>query len=161
MNDERQPTLQWPDHLAPGAVRLSYASANYDATIAFYRDAVGLPLITEFTDSFGEDGTIFGLPSIQVHLEIVRSTKPGRDVDPLDQLVFYFSGPVAATAAGAPLQAVGTKRDPSPHPYWASRGATVYLDPDDRRVVFAPWVFGLEPEPNEHLHGPTSSTSPR
>jgi catechol 2,3-dioxygenase-like lactoylglutathione lyase family enzyme len=161
MNDDRQPMPQWPDHLAPGAVRLSYASDNYDATIAFYRDVVGLPLIAEFADSFGEDGTVFGLPSIYVHLEIVRSRKTGRNVDPLDQLVFYLSGPLAAAEAGAPLQAAGTTRDPSPHPYWESRGATVYLDPDGRRVVFAPWVFGLEPEPNEHLHGSPSSTEPR
>jgi catechol 2,3-dioxygenase-like lactoylglutathione lyase family enzyme len=161
MNGEREASLRWPDHLVPGAVRLSYSSANYDATVAFYRDVVGLPLIAEFADSFGEDGTIFGLPSIQLHLEIVRSRKTGRDVDPLDQLVFYLSGPVAAAEASAPVQAAGTQRDPSPHPYWESRGATVYLDPDGRRVVFAPWVFGLEPEPNEHLHGSASSPEPR
>ena len=158
MKDERQSTLEWPDHLAPGAVRLAYSSANYDATVAFYRDVVGLPVVAEFTDSFGEDGTIFGLPSIRVHVEIVRARRNGRDVDPTDGLVFYLSGPVAAAAASAPLQAAGANRDPSPHPYWASRGATVYLDPDGRRVVFAPWVFGLEPEPNEHVHGPSSPT---
>jgi catechol 2,3-dioxygenase-like lactoylglutathione lyase family enzyme len=156
VDDERQPTPQWPDHLVPGAVRFSYSSANYDATVAFYRDVVGLPVIAEFTESFGEDGTIFGLPSIRVQVEIVRASETARDVDPLDQLVFYLSGPVAAAAASAPLQAAGAPRDPSPHPYWASRGATVYVDPDGRRVVFAPWVFGLEPEPNEHVHGSTS-----
>jgi hypothetical protein len=155
VNDERQPTFQWPDHFAPGAVRFAYSSAHYDATTAFYRDIVGLPVLAEFADSFGEDGMIFGLPSIQAHLEIVRSKRTGGDVNPLDQLVFYLSGPVAATAASAPLEAAGTKRDPSPHPYWVSRGATVYLDPDGRRVVFAPWVFGVEPEPNEHVHGST------
>jgi catechol 2,3-dioxygenase-like lactoylglutathione lyase family enzyme len=151
--DELRGTPPWPDHLAPGAVRFSYSSANYDATTAFYRDVVGLPVVAEFTDSFGEDGTIFGLPSIQVQLEVVRAKENARDVDPLDSLVFYLSGPVAAGAAAAPLQAAGATRDPSPHPYWASRGAIVYLDPDGRRVVFAPWVFGLEPEPNEHVHG--------
>jgi hypothetical protein len=158
MAEERQLTPQWPGHLAPGALRFSYSSVNYDATIAFYRDVVGLPMIAEFTDSFGEDGTIFGLPSVHVHLEIVRSRATGQEVDVLDQLVFYLSGAAAATAAAAPLEAAGTKRDPSPHPYWVSRGATIYLDPDGRRVVFAPWVFGLEPEPNEHVHGPTSPT---
>ena len=153
MADELRGTPPWPDHLAPGAVRFSYSSANYDATTAFYRDVVGLPVVAEFTDSFGEDGTIFGLPSIQVQLEVVRARENARDVDPLDSLVFYLSGPVAASAAAAPLQAAGATLDPSPHPYWASRGAIVYLDPDGRRVVFAPWVFGLEPEPNEHVHG--------
>ena len=158
MNDERQTAPEWPEHLAPGAVRLAYSSANYDATVAFYRDVVGLPLIAEFTDSFGEDGSVFGLPSIHVHLEIVRAKEKTREVDPLDALVFYFSGSVAAGAASAPLRAAGAKRDPSPHPYWVSRGATIYLDPDGRRVVFAPWVFGVEPEPNSHLHGSAPSS---
>jgi catechol 2,3-dioxygenase-like lactoylglutathione lyase family enzyme len=158
VNDERQSTLQWPAHLEPGALRFARASANYDATVAFYRDVVGLPVVAEFTDSFGEDGTVFGLPSVHVQVEIVRSKDAAPDVDPFDQLVFYLSGPVAATGAAAPLEEAGAPRDPSPHPYWTSRGATIYLDPDGRRVVFAPWVFGLEPEPNEDEHGSPSST---
>jgi hypothetical protein len=153
LNDEHRPTPEWPDHLAAGAVRFSYSSTNYDATIDFYREAVGLPVIAEFTDSFGEDGTIFGLPSVHVQLEIVRSNDIDRDIDPFDQLVFYLSGSAAMSAAGAPLQAAGARLDPSPHPYWSSRGATIYLDPDGRRVVFAPWVFGVEPEPNADFHG--------
>jgi hypothetical protein len=134
-------------------VRLSYPSLDYDATVAFYRDVIGLPVLGEFTDSFGEDGTIFGLPSLDVHVEIVRSKERARAVDPLDALVFYLSGTDAMNTATAPLRSAGTTRDPDPHPYWASRGALVYLDPDGRRVIFAPWVFGAEPEPNEHDHG--------
>jgi catechol 2,3-dioxygenase-like lactoylglutathione lyase family enzyme len=144
----------WPAHLNPGAVRFSYASGNYDATIAFYRDVVGLPLLAEFTGSFGEDGTVFGLPSVQAHLEIVRAQGRAPAVDPLDQLVFYLSGAQAAATAAAPLKAAGAKEDVSPHPYWAARGAIVYLDPDGRRVVFAPWVFGIEPEPADANHPP-------
>jgi catechol 2,3-dioxygenase-like lactoylglutathione lyase family enzyme len=141
--------LTWPDHLSPGAVRFSYASANYDAVVAFFRDVVGLPVVTEFAGSFGEDGVVLGLPGVQTHLEIVRGGSGARAVDPLDQLVFYLSGHGAVAAATAPLRAAQTPLDPAPHPYWVARGAVVYLDPDGRRVVFAPWVFGVEPEPGE------------
>ena len=137
----------WPDHLRPGAVRFSWTSAHYDETIAFYRDIVGLPVIGEFSDSFGEDGTILGLPDLSTHLEIVRGHGAALPVDPLGALVFYLSGEQAVSAATAPLREAGVPLDPDPHPYWAARGAAVHLDPDDRRVVFAPWVFGAEPEP--------------
>ena len=147
MNVHSEGGPSWPAHLTPGAVRLSYASANYDATLAFYRDIVGLPLLTEFRDSFGEDGAVFGLPTFDTHLEIVRARAEQRPADALDQLVFYLSGTATATAAAAPLEMASTPRDPEPHPYWLARGATTYLDPDGRRVVFAPWVFGREPEP--------------
>jgi catechol 2,3-dioxygenase-like lactoylglutathione lyase family enzyme len=149
VTEDQRARWSWPGHLKPGAVRFSYASSRYDATIAFYRDVVGLPVITEFSGSFGEDGTVFGLPSIQAHLEIVRARAAAPDVSPLDQLVFYLSGPDAAAAAAAPLRAAGAQPDPAPHPYWAARGAIIYLDPDGRRVVFAPWVFGMEPEPGD------------
>lgn len=137
----------WPDHLKPGAVRFSWSSGRYDETIAFYRDTVGLLVIDQFSGSFGEDGTIFGLPGVPTHIEIVRRHGAEPVADPLDQLVFYLSGAEATAAATQPLREAGVPTDPDPHPYWAARGATVHLDPDGRRVVFAPWVFGEEPEP--------------
>ena len=137
----------WPSHLSPGAVRVSYSSAHYDDTVAFYRDLVGLPVIEQFAASYGEDGTIFGLPGLRTHVEIVRANGPAREVDPLDQLVFYVSGVDAMATATAPLLAAGVPTDPAPHPYWVANGAAVHLDPDGRRVVFAPWVYGDEPEP--------------
>lgn len=140
----------WPAHLRPGAVRISWTSARYDETIAFYGDLVGLPVIEQFSDSFGEDATILGLPDLSTHLEIVRGHGAAPPVDPLGQLVFYLSGASAVAAATQPLRDAGVPTDPQPHPYWAARGATVHLDPDGRRVVFAPWVFGAEPEPDAH-----------
>jgi hypothetical protein len=146
--DDAVSPFTWPDHLAgTGAVRWSWSSEHYDLTIAFYRDVVALPFIGDFRASFGEDGTIFGLPGLSAHLEIVRAGGPVA-VGRLDELVFYLSGAEAVAAATARLHAAGVPRDPDPHPYWAARDAVVFLDPDDRRVVFAPWVFGREPEPH-------------
>ncbi len=138
----------WPDHLAAtGAIRFSRSSAAYDRTVAFYRDTVGLPFIGDFTASFGEDGTIFGLPGLAAHMEIVRGHGPAANVDPLDQLVLYLSGAAAVAAVATRLERAGVPSDPTPHPYWAARGSRVFLDPDGRRVVFAPWVFGIQEEP--------------
>ena len=130
-----------------GAVRFSRSSAHYDRAVAFYRDVVGLPLIGQFTGSFGEDGTLFGLPGPALHLEIVRGRGPGPSVDPLDLVVLYLSGGPAVAVAAARLDQAGVPRDAAPHPYWSARGGAVFLDPDGRRVVFAPWVFGREEEP--------------
>jgi catechol 2,3-dioxygenase-like lactoylglutathione lyase family enzyme len=139
----------WPEHLRPGALRFARSSSNYDRTVLFYRDLLGLPVVGEFADSFGEDGTIFGLPDTRVQLEIVRAHGSPTAPDPLDLLVLYFSGAAAVAAAIAPLRAACVPTDPAPHPYWVARGGVVHLDPDGRRVVFAPWVYGSEPEPTD------------
>ena len=139
--------MTWPTpHLSPGALRFARSSPHYDETIVFYRDVLGLPVVGEFAGSFGEDGTIFGLPDTRVQLEVVRATGPIA-VDPLDLLVLYLSGAEAVERATAPLRAAGVPLDPAPHPYWVANGGVVHLDPDGRRVVFAPWVYGEEPEP--------------
>jgi catechol 2,3-dioxygenase-like lactoylglutathione lyase family enzyme len=56
-------------------VRFTRSSSHHDQTISFYRDVLGLPVVEEFADSFGEDGTIFGLPDTHVQLEIVRGSR--------------------------------------------------------------------------------------
>ena len=148
MSTEAPPDLRsWPDHLRPGALRFARSSSNYDRTIPFYRDVLGLPVVGAFADSFGEDGTIFGLPDTHIQLEIVRARGAVTAADPLDMLVFYLPGAAAVTAATTPLRAAGVPTDPTPHPYWVARGGIVHVDPDGRRVVFAPWVYGDEPEP--------------
>jgi catechol 2,3-dioxygenase-like lactoylglutathione lyase family enzyme len=150
MSEATIPQFAWPDHLAAtGAVRFSRSSAEYDRTIAFYRDVVGLPFVGEFTDSFGEDGTLFGLPGLTAHLEIVRGHGPALGVDPLDQLVLYLAGAPAVAVVVARLERAGVPADPEPHAYWAARGGRIFLDPDGRRLVLAPWVFGQE-EPGTH-----------
>jgi GNAT superfamily N-acetyltransferase len=138
---------KWPSHVRPGALRWVRASGRYDETIAFYRDLVGLPIVGEFADSFGEDGTIFGLPDTAVQMEIVRTDEPvsaGR----FDQVVLYLANAEAVERATAPLRAAGVAPVDNPHPYWAANGALVFPDPDGRTVCFAPWIYGRDPEPS-------------
>jgi GNAT superfamily N-acetyltransferase len=138
----------WPVHLRPGAIRFARTSRHYDETIAFYRDVVGLPVIGEFSGSFGEDGTIFGFPDATVQLEIVRAHDAAAPSG-WDQLVLYLSGAAAVEAAVAPLLRAGLTPISDPHPYWSANGAAIFRDPDGRDVVFAPWVYGRDPEPKD------------
>lgn len=138
----------WAAHLRPGALRFARATSHYEETIAFYRDLVGLPVIDGFTDSFGEDGTIFGLPDSSVHLEIVRahdSSTPAAGA--FDQLVLYLDDTEAVASGTAALREAGLAEVAQPHAYWAANGAAVFRDPDGRDVVFAPWVYGRDPDP--------------
>jgi len=138
----------WSAQLRPGAVRFTRSSGRYDDTIRFYRDVVGLPVIETFTASFGEDGTIFGLPSTSTHLEIVRGA-PEEPRGAFDQLVLYLDDQDTLEAAVTPLRAHGLTPVADPHPYWQANGAVLYADPDGRQVVFAPWVYGRAPDPLE------------
>jgi GNAT superfamily N-acetyltransferase len=137
----------WPAQLRPGALRWARASSHYEDTIGFYRDVVGLPVIGEFEGSFGEDGTIFGLPGLATQMEIVRAHRGRQDRGSFDQLVLYLDDDEAVTAATAPLLERGLRPDPEPHAYWRANGAVSYRDPDGRALVFAPWVYGRDPDP--------------
>src|SRR5919199_6103447 len=90
MSDPGEAAARWPEHLPVGAVRVGRSSAHYEQTVQFYRDLVGLPVLETFAASYGEDGTIFGLPDTSVQLEIVRSAAAAARVDRVDMLVLYL-----------------------------------------------------------------------
>ena len=75
-----------------GALRVVRWSAQYDQTVIFYRDVVGLPVLETFRDSYGLDGTILGLPGGPVHLEIVRLTDARQAKDRSVQAVAVAEG---------------------------------------------------------------------
>jgi hypothetical protein len=61
-------------HLAPiGAIRFARRSSNFEETVRFYRELVGLPLFETFESSYGSNGAIFGLPSWNLTMEIVAA----------------------------------------------------------------------------------------
>jgi hypothetical protein len=137
----------WPQELAAiGAIRFARRSAQFEATVQFYRELVGLPLVATFGDSYGSSGAIFGLPRSSLTFEIVKAGEPVA-VDPHEQLCLYFPDSTSQQQATARLVAAGVKPVES-HPYWEATGAVTYRDPDGREVVFAPFVFGVN-EPAE------------
>ena len=123
---------RWPEHLPVEAVRIGRTSAHYDQPVLFYRDVVGLPVLECFEGSYGEDGTIFGLPDTATQLEIVRSTEPAMAVDRIDMLVFYL--PDAATRERLVARMAAAALAPAPqHPYWQANGGVTYRGPMDAR----------------------------
>lgn len=137
----------WPPQLAPiGGLRFARRSSNFDQTVRFYRELVGLPLFETFGGSFGSNGAIFGLPSWNLTLEIVESVDPVA-VDPHEQLCLYFPDRRVQHAAFERLRAAGVE-PVEQHPYWEATGAVTFRDPDGREIVFAPFVFGVN-EPRE------------
>jgi catechol 2,3-dioxygenase-like lactoylglutathione lyase family enzyme len=143
----------WPEHLRVGAFRLVRSSANFDATIAFYRDLIGLRVVDEFRGSYGEDGTIFGLPGTETHLEIVRAQGPGPSIDAFDQLVFYLPDQAAVDEATKKLLAGGVLPEADQHSYWDENGGVTFRDPDGRGVIYVSWVYGRDPQPSDAGHG--------
>ena len=147
MTEQPLPATGWPDELASiGAIRFARRSTQFESTVQFYRDLVGLPLVATFGDSYGSNGAIFGLPGTALTFEIVEADEPVA-VDAGDQLCLYFPDATAQQQATARLSAVGLQPTES-HPYWAATGAVTYCDPDGREVVFAPFIFGVN-EPVE------------
>jgi catechol 2,3-dioxygenase-like lactoylglutathione lyase family enzyme len=132
----------WPPQLQVGAVRFVRSSAHYDATVEFYRDLVGLAVIDEFHESYGEDGTIFGLPGWPQHLEIVRSHSDAAAIDPFDGIVLYLPDERAVKDATRRLRASGVNPTVEQHPYWNDWGGTTFLDPGGRTIVYVSWVYG-------------------
>ena len=143
------PAVGWPAQLASiGAIRFARRSVHFESTVQFYRDVVGLPLVATFTESYGSNGAIFGLPGAALTLEIVEAADPVA-VDPHEQLCLYFPDPAAQQHATARLTAAGLEPVES-HPYWAATGAVTYRDPDGREVVFAPFISGVNEPPESN-----------
>lgn len=124
------------------AVRFARRSANFDETVAFYRDLVGLPVCATFANSYGSTGVVFGMPTTAVTFEIIEASEPVR-VDSHEQLCLYFPDQEAQRAASCGPETAA--RIPS---VLGGDRAVTYRDPDGREVVFAPFVFGVN-EPAE------------
>ncbi|KZS64052.1 VOC family protein [Mycobacterium pseudokansasii] len=132
----------WPKELASiGCIRFARRSSNFEETVRFYRDLVGLPLYETFAESYGSNGAIFGLPSWNLTLEIVEAVDDVA-VDHHEQLCLYFPDNAAQQEALARLRKAGVE-PAEQHPYWEAMGAVTFRDPDGREVVFAPFVYGV------------------
>jgi catechol 2,3-dioxygenase-like lactoylglutathione lyase family enzyme len=141
-----RPQTHWPKELESlGAIRFGRTYYHYDETVHFFRDLVGLPLYEQFQGSYGENGSIFGLPTSALTFEVVQGTEPS-PVSAYDALCLYFPDQKAQQAAMARLRAAGVKPSES-HPYWVATGGVTYRDPDGRQVVFAPFIYGTNEPP--------------
>lgn len=130
---------------APGAAHLRVARPTDDlaAVVRFYRDGLGLDVISEFRDHDGFDGVMLGRAGAGYHLEFTRhaSHPAGRAPTADNLLVFYLPNADAWAAAVARMGRHGYRPVPSFNPYWDKAGKT-FEDPDGYRVVLQNAAWG-------------------
>lgn len=132
--------------VAPGGLRFARGSFNFEDTVRFYRDLVGLPLRETFERSYGTTGAIFAMPDEALTFELVCVDEP-IEAHGHEQLCLYFPDERSRDAATARLRAAGVLPEAKQHAYWAATGAVTFTDPDGRDVVFAPFLYGRNEPP--------------
>lgn len=117
-------------------VRIARPTRSIPEALRFYRDALGLEVVSTFADHDGYDGVILSIPGTRVHLELTFhaserfSMAPSRD----DLLVLDLPDAAAVRLIEGRLEALGFPRVAPANPYWARHGST-FEDPEGRRVV--------------------------
>jgi YycE-like protein len=123
---------------------------NYDRTIPFYRGLIGLPVLETFQASYGEDGTIFGLPDSSTHLEIVRAREPAGPVSQFDQLVFYQTDEGAQQDVIASLAGHGVQPASEPAPLLGGERRRHLPGPGRARRGVRLMGYGRDVQPASH-----------
>jgi catechol 2,3-dioxygenase-like lactoylglutathione lyase family enzyme len=122
----------------PGLAHLRVArpTDNLDAVVRFYRDGLGLQMLSEFRDHAGFDGVMLGNPCASYHLEFTRRANhtAGRAPTEDNLLVFYLPERAAWQQAVDRLERHGYRPVPACNPFWDRLGKT-FEDPDGYRVV--------------------------
>lgn len=117
-------------------VRIARPTDRLEAVVAFYRDALGLPELTRFTNHDGYDGVMLGLPGKSYHLEFTQhadgSPCPAPSADNL--LVLYIPDTTQLARLRARLEQHGHVPVEPENPYWLHNSVT-FEDPDGWRVV--------------------------
>ena len=123
-------------------VRVARPTRDLDRACAFYRDAVGLPVISAFADHDGFSGAILGVPDAAHQLELVCHLDVQPSPTTEDQLVLYLGSEAAVADRAASIRAAGYElRSPS-NPYWTREGAIAFVDPDGYWLILSPDNWG-------------------
>ena len=126
------------------ALRVARPARDLEATAAFYRDAVGLPVLAGFEDHDGFTGVIFGLPDASRQLELVAAPDAEPAPTAEDQLVLYLGSSDAVQNTAARLRERGHEPTSSPNPYWSNVGALCFVDPDRYWLVLSPQSWSVD-----------------
>jgi catechol 2,3-dioxygenase-like lactoylglutathione lyase family enzyme len=117
-------------------IRVARPTNKLQEVVAFYRDALGLPVIGHFEDHAGYSGVMLGLPDERCHLEFTQadtgSACPAPTKDNL--LVLYLPDMQTHLDLVNRLQEHGHAAVEPENPYWKNRSKT-FEDPDGWRVV--------------------------
>lgn len=126
----------WPDGIEVAQIRIARPTARLEEVVAFYRDALGLPVIASFESHDGYDGVMVGLPGKPYHLEFTRrhSGSPGDAPSRDNLLVLYIPDARQLERLRARLERHGHRPVEPENPYWRDIALT-FADPDGWRIV--------------------------
>jgi catechol 2,3-dioxygenase-like lactoylglutathione lyase family enzyme len=119
-------------------VRVARPTRHLERACAFYRDAVGLPVLSSFAEHDGYSGVILGLPEARCQLELVFDAEVELSPTTEDQLVLYLGSPAAVADRAAEIEAAGHQPQLPPNPYWTREGAVAFVDPDGYWLILSP-----------------------
>jgi catechol 2,3-dioxygenase-like lactoylglutathione lyase family enzyme len=128
----------WPADLPVARVRVARPTDRLAEVVAFYRDGIGLRVISSFEGHAGYSGVMLGLPGASYHLEFTHHEDgsdcpaPSRD----NLLVFYMSDRAAMDRVVERLGSMGYPPAPPENPFWDTDDTVTIEDPDAWRVVF-------------------------
>ena len=119
-------------------VRVARPTLDLDRALAFYRDAVGLEILSSFDGHDGYSGAILGVPAEAVQLELVVHEGVVPAPTPEDQLVLYLGSVQAVADRAASITAAGYNAEPPSNRYWEREGAIAFVDPDGYWLILSP-----------------------
>ncbi|NUS67636.1 MAG: VOC family protein [Ensifer adhaerens] len=128
-------------------VRIARPSDDLDALLRFYRDGLGLELLSQFKDHDGFDGIMLGRNGDPYHFEFTRKHghPVGRAPSQDNLTVFYIPDADEWMAAVERMREAGFSPVPSFNPFW-DRSGTTFEDPDGYRTVLQNSAWRSAPE---------------
>lgn len=117
-------------------LRVARPTDDLEALIRFYRDGLGLQILSRFENHEGFDGVMLGCAGASYHFEFTHAHghSAGRAPTRDNLLVFYLPDRTEWEIAVRSMQDGGFQPVPSFNPYWDRNGAT-FEDPDGYRIV--------------------------
>src|SRR4051794_39038468 len=117
-------------------LRVARPTDDLAAVVRFYRDGLGLDVLSEFTGHDGFDGVMLGRKGAAYHLEFTCTAGHRAGTAPTEDnlLVFYLPDRAAWQRAIDRLERQGYRSVPASNPYWDRQGRT-FADPDGYRAV--------------------------
>lgn len=124
--------------MAAMQARVARPTRHLERSLAFYTDAVGLPVLSSFDDHDGFSGVILGVPDASCQLELVFHHEVEPSPTREDQLVLYLGSAAAVEERVAAIRAAGHEPQAPANPYWARAGAIAFVDPDGYWLILSP-----------------------
>jgi catechol 2,3-dioxygenase-like lactoylglutathione lyase family enzyme len=119
-------------------LRVARPTRHLGRSVAFYRDAVGLEVLTSFEDHDAYSGVILRVPDTDLELELVAHDQVEPSPTAEDQLVLYLGSADAVAARAASIRSSGHDPQLPANPYWARHGAVAFVDPDGYWLILSP-----------------------